>query len=62
MDCKKLLAERMEAHFSPIRERWAALRGDLKQVRDALDHGRDRCREIAAETMSEVHTRLGFRS
>lgn len=62
VDCKKILAERMEAHFAPIRERWAALRAAPDEIRAALDRGRDACQEIALQTMSEVHAKLGLRA
>jgi tryptophanyl-tRNA synthetase len=60
VDCKKLLAETMERHFTPIRERWAHLREKPDEVRGALESGRDRCRAIAVETMAEVRDRLGL--
>jgi tryptophanyl-tRNA synthetase len=62
VDCKKILADRMEAHFTPIRERWTALRAAPDEIRDALDRGREACLEIAKQTMSEVHAKLGLRA
>ncbi len=59
--CKKILGDRMTEHFSPIRERWAALRADPARVRGLLDRGRDRCLAIAEETMGEVRRKLGLR-
>ena len=61
VQCKRQLADNMIAHFTPIRQRWAELRQDPGQVRAALDRGRDRCQEIASQTMDEVHRKLGLR-
>lgn len=61
VDCKKILADRMVEHFAPIRSRWAELRGDPDQLRGILDQGRDRCRQLAEQTMVEVRSRLGLR-
>ena len=60
VDCKKILASSMEAHFAPIRERWAALRTNPDEVRGYLASGGDRCRAIAEETMVEVREKLGL--
>ena len=62
VDCKRLLADNMEAHFQPIRARWAELRQHPDRVRAILDRGRDRCLELASETMAQVHQKLGLRS
>ncbi len=61
VDCKKLLAEKMTAHFEPIRQRWEELRQQPEQVRAVLDRGRDHCQQIAEQTMDEVRQKLGLR-
>ncbi len=61
VDCKRRLAEAMEAHFGPIQEKWAALRADPDQVWAVLEAGARGCREIAGQTMSEVRRGLGLR-
>jgi len=60
VDCKKMLAAAMEAHFAPIRKKWAELRADPDQVRGQLRTGADRCRALAEQTMEEVRQRLGL--
>jgi tryptophanyl-tRNA synthetase len=62
VECKRVLADHTIAHFAPIRERWAVLRRDPGQTRAALDRGRDRCLQIAEETMTEVRRKLGLRA
>ena len=61
VDCKKLLAEKMTAHFEPIRQRWEELRQQPEQGRAGLDRGRDHCQQIAEQTMDEVRQKLGLR-
>ena len=61
VDCKKLLAENMTAHFEPIRARWAELRSRPDHVRSVLDQGREHCLELAEQTMGEVRKKLGLR-
>lgn len=62
VECKRALADRMIAHFAPIRERWATLRDQPETVRDVLDEGRKRCKTIADSTMNEVRQKMGLRS
>lgn len=61
VQCKKILGDNMEAHFSPIRDTWAALRADPDRVWSALDSGAAACRKIAGQTMNEVRLGLGLR-
>jgi len=60
VDCKKLLAERINAALAPFRERRAALAADPQQVKDVLADGARRARVIARETISEVRQRMGL--
>jgi tryptophanyl-tRNA synthetase len=59
-DCKKVLAENMNAELAPIRERAAQLRQRPDEVLCALDKGKERCRAIAAETMDEALAAMGI--
>jgi len=61
VQCKKMLADNMEAHFGPIQQRWTELRADPDQVWDILERGAAHCREIAGETLEQVRSRMGLR-
>lgn len=54
VDCKKLLAERINAALQPFRERRAVLAANPKNVNDILADGAERARVIARETLREV--------
>ena len=54
VDCKKLLAERINATLQPFRERRAVLAANPKNVNDILADGAERARVIARETLREV--------
>ena len=60
LDCKKVLAESVEAELVPIRRRAALLREHPSQVDEALASGAAHCRAIARETMREVRDRMGL--
>jgi tryptophanyl-tRNA synthetase len=60
IDCKKVLAESMEAELGPIRRRAAELASTPALVDDALATGAAHCRALASETMDEVRERMGF--
>jgi tryptophanyl-tRNA synthetase len=61
VECKRELADRVVAHFAPIRERLAALRARPKEVEEVLASGGKRAAEIARATMDEVRMRIGVR-
>ncbi len=61
VDCKKLLHDRMEEKVGPFREKAAALRARPSDVRDILERGASRCREIASSTMEQVRSLTGLR-
>ena len=61
VQCKKRLAEAMDAHFGPIQQRWAELKADPDQVWGALDQGAARCKELASQTMEQVRLGMGLR-
>lgn len=60
VECKRLLADRMIAHFEPIRRRTEELRQHPSEVRDILEQGARTCRAMAAETMMDVRRLMGL--
>jgi tryptophanyl-tRNA synthetase len=60
IDCKKVLAENMEAELVPIRRRAAELQRDPSRVEDALATGARKCGAIARETMEHVREAMGI--
>jgi tryptophanyl-tRNA synthetase len=60
LDCKRVLADHMEAALGPIRTRAAELTADPGRVSDTLASGAERAGAIARETMREVRDRMGF--
>ena len=61
VDTKKLLAERIIAHYAPAREKYVELMADLPKLRAILDEGAERIRPIAEATIAEVRERMGLR-
>jgi tryptophanyl-tRNA synthetase len=61
VDTKKLLAERIIAHYAPARETYQELMADPVRLRRILDEGAERIRPIAEATMTEVRERMGLR-
>ena len=61
VDTKKLLAERIIAHYSQARETYRELMADTARLRAILDEGAERIRPIADATMAEVRERMGLR-
>ncbi len=61
VDTKKLLAERIIAHYAPARETYRELTADPARLRRILDEGAERIRPIAQATMVEVRERMGLR-
>lgn len=60
LDCKKVLAANMAAHFAPMRERAAELKSAPERVHGILAAGAARARAIARETMRGVRERMGL--
>jgi len=60
LDCKRVLADNMNATLSPIRERAAELKARPGEVTGLLADGAARARAIARETMRAVRDRMGF--
>jgi len=61
VDTKKLLAERIIAHYAPARETYRELMSDPVRLGRILDDGAERARPIAEDTMAEVRERMGLR-
>jgi tryptophanyl-tRNA synthetase len=61
VDTKKLLAERIIAHYAPAREIYRELMADPVRLRRILDEGAERIRPITEATMTEVRERMGLR-
>jgi len=60
VQCKKLLAQNMNAYLAPFRERRAALDQRPDEIWDVLEDGAKRARVIAQETMCEVRAAIGL--
>ena len=61
VDTKRLLAERIVAHYAPARERYLELQAQPGQVDEILASGAARLAPMAAETMNEVREKMGLR-
>jgi tryptophanyl-tRNA synthetase len=61
VDMKKLLAERVIAHYAGPRERYIELMADPARVDEILATGAERIRPIAEATMAEVREKMGLR-
>ena len=61
VDTKKLLVERVVAHYAGPRERYRELMADPARIDRILDDGAERIRPIAAATMAEVREKMGLR-
>lgn len=60
LDCKRVLADNINAHFAPVRERAAELRRHPQRVREILTAGAERARDVARLTMQAVRDRMGL--
>ncbi len=60
VECKERLAGHMAAELAPVRERAAELRAHPERVYEVLDHGAQRARAIARETIEEAYGRMGL--
>jgi tryptophanyl-tRNA synthetase len=61
VDTKRLLADRIIAHYAPARERYLELLAHPERVDAALETGADRLRPKAEATMDDVRHRMGLR-
>ena len=60
VDCKKLLAEGINHALKDFRARRAVLAKDPGHIYDILEDGAKRAKQIAAETLHEVKTKMGL--
>ena len=60
VDCKKLLAQKINAVLEPLRERRAVLATKPQYITDVLMDGAQRARVIATETLGEVKQKMGL--
>jgi tryptophanyl-tRNA synthetase len=61
VDTKRLLADRLIAHYGPARERYHELMAKPADIDGILEAGADRLRPRAQSTMAEVRERMGLR-
>jgi len=61
VDTKRLLAERIIAHYAPARERYLDLMARPAELDGILEAGADRLCPRAAATMDDVRRRMGLR-
>ncbi|HYL41621.1 MAG TPA: tryptophan--tRNA ligase, partial [Candidatus Binatus sp.] len=61
VDTKRLLAERIVAHYAPARERYLELMARPGEVDEILAAGAARLAPVAAATMAEVREKMGLR-
>ncbi|HTS89153.1 MAG TPA: tryptophan--tRNA ligase [Gemmatimonadales bacterium] len=60
LDCKKVLADNLNAALDPIRARAAEYQARPERVVEVLGDGAHRARRVARDTMREVRERMGF--
>jgi tryptophanyl-tRNA synthetase len=60
VECKKMLAGRMNACLAPMRERRENLARKPQYIWEVLDHGAERARVIAQATLDEVKHKIGL--
>ncbi len=60
LECKKPVIEAVLAELKPIQERAAELGRDPLTVRNIIEDGCKRAREVAEETLAEVRTAMGL--
>lgn len=60
VQCKKMLANNMNASLEPFRTRRAELAHDPDHVWDILHQGKGRAQKIASQTLSEVKEAVGL--
>ena len=61
VDTKKLLADRIVAHYASARERYHDLLAHPDEIDGVLEAGADRLRPMAEATMDEVRRKMGLR-
>ena len=59
-DCKMNCASKISEFLEPIRERRKYFETNINEVKDILVDGEKQGREVAMQTMSEVHNKMGM--
>ena len=59
-DCKMNCASKISEFLEPIREKRKYYENNLNEVKDILENGEKRGREVAVQTMDEVHAKMGM--
>ncbi len=62
VECKSRCADRIVEHLAPIHERRRGLEKNPQYVKDVIAEGNALANAVAAQTMTEVHTAMGFGS
>ena len=60
VDCKRMLADELNDHLGPFRERRAELSRNPQYIWDILHDGADRAQTIASKTIAEVKSATGI--
>jgi tryptophanyl-tRNA synthetase len=60
VDCKKMLAKKINAHLAPFRQKRAEINQNPQAVWEVLYEGAKNARSIAAQTMEEVRLAVGL--
>ncbi len=61
VDMKRLIADRIVAHYAPARERYLELQSKPQLVDEILAAGANRLAPMAADTLAEVRQKMGLR-
>ena len=59
-DCKRVLADNLDAQLAPVRERYRSLSAHPERVREVLAAGAARCRGIAREVLDQARAAMGL--
>ncbi|MBN1637675.1 MAG: tryptophan--tRNA ligase, partial [Ignavibacteriales bacterium] len=60
VDCKKKCIQKINEFLSPIREKRNYYEKNTNEVIDILVDGEKRAKEVARQTMDEVHNKMKF--
>ena len=60
VECKKIMAENLNTALEPIREKRKELISNMKRVKEIVEEGNRRAREIASQTLKEVREAIRF--
>jgi len=60
VDCKKRLAVYINDYFRPFREKREILARDPEKVRQIIEHGNQKARKVASQTLTEVREIMGM--